>query len=170
MTALALACLAQTAAPGPEMADIFYRLDGSSLVPLERQAPSTRSNSHGFFVMNMATVSEFPGARSPVRFKSGERLDFVVRTVVPVCAVDPNTVYGLRKQDTKKKTRELPIMPGRFSPLGTSTTSTPAEGILPVESSRYGSSSLKMTTGELAPGEYAVGHPHGSAMFCFGVD
>jgi hypothetical protein len=170
MTVLAVTCVAQTAAPEPEMADIFYRLDGGSLVPLERQAPATRSNAHGFFVMNISTVSEFAGARSPVRFKSGERLDFVVRTVVPVFAVDPNTIYCLRKLDPKKKTRELAIMSGHFSPLGTSTTSTPAEGILPVEFSRYGSSSLKMTTGELTPGEYAVGHPHGPAAFCFGVD
>jgi hypothetical protein len=170
MAVLALACLAQTAALEPEMADIFYRLDGGNLVPLEREAPATRSNAHGFFVMNLTTVSEFPGAKSPVRFKSGERLDFVVRSVVPVFAVDPNTIYCLRKLDPKKKTRELPVMSGHFSPLGTSTTSTPAEGILPVEFSRYGSSSLKMTTGELAPGEYAVGHPHGQAVFCFGVD
>jgi len=170
MVILALACLAQTATPEPEMADIFYRLDRGTLVPLERQAPATRSNAHGFFVMNLTTVSEYPGAKSPVRFKSGERFDFVVRTVVPVFAVDPNTIYVLRKLDPKKKTRDVPIMTAHFSPLGTSTTTTPAEGILPVEFSRYGSSSLKMTSGELVPGEYAVGPVHGPAVFCFGVD
>jgi hypothetical protein len=167
---VALACLAQTDTPEPEMADIFYRLDQGTLVPLERQAPATRSNAHGFFVMNLTTVSEYPGAKSPVRFKSGERFYFVVRTVVPVFAVDPNTIYALRKLDARKKTRDVPIMTGHFSPLGTSTTTTPAEGILPVEFSRYGSSSLKMTSGELAPGEYAVGPLHGPAVFCFGVD
>jgi hypothetical protein len=170
MTVFALACLAQTVVPEPEMADIFYRLDQGNLIPLERQSPTTRSNAHGFLVMNMTTVSEFPGAKSPVRFKSGERLDFVVRTIVPVFAVDPNTIYCLRKLDPKKSTRELPIMSARFSPLGTSTTSTPAEGILPVEFARYGNSSLKITTGVLAPGEYSVGHVHGQAVFCFGVD
>jgi hypothetical protein len=84
-----------------------------------------------------------------LRFKSGKRLDFVVRTVVQVFAVDPNTVYRLRKPDSKKKTWELPIMSGHFSPFGTSATATPAEGILPIVFLSNGSSSLKMTTASL---------------------
>jgi hypothetical protein len=165
----AVACAAQTAAPEPEMADIFYRLDGDKLVPLERQAAEIHGGAHGFIVMSMKTASEFPGARSPVRFRSG-RLDFVVRSVIPVTAVDPNTIYCLRKLNTKKKSRELVIMSGHASPVGMSTTTTPAYGMLPVEFSRYGNSSLKMTTGDLPPGEYAVGKPYGPAVFCFGVD
>ena len=120
--------------------------------------------------MSMKTVSEFPGAKSPIRFKSGEHLDLIVRSVIPVSAFDPNTIYCLRKLNPKKKTRELVMMSGHAQPFGASATTTPAEGVLPVEISRYGSSSLKMTTGELARGEYAVGHPDGPAVFCFGVD
>ena len=163
-----LACLAQTL-PEPEMADIFYRLDGNKLVPLERQAAAIHGGAHGFIVMGMKTSSEFPGAKSPVRF-SGGHIDFVVRSVIPLTAIDPNTIYCLRKLNPKKKTRELVIMSGHASPVGASTTMTPAQGILPVEFSRYGNSSLKMTTGELAPGEYAVGKPYGPAVFCFGID
>jgi hypothetical protein len=66
--------------------------------------------------------------------------------------------------------RAVLLMSGHAQPFGGSATTTPAEGVLPVEISRYGGSSLKMTTGELAPGEYAVGHPYGPAVFCFGVD
>ncbi len=170
MVSLALACVAQLATPEPEIADIFYRLDGDKLAPLERQAAAFHSSAHGFIVMSMKTVSEFPGARSPIRFKRGEHLDLVVRSVIPVSAIDPNTVYCLRKLTSKKKTRELIMMSGHAHPFGGSATTGPAEGMLPVEISTYGSSSLKMTTGELAPGEYAVGHPYGPALFCFGVD
>ena len=170
MIALTLTCVAQTAVPEPEMADIFYRLDGDKLIPLERQAAAIHGNAHGFIVMSMKTASEFPGSKSPVRFKSGGHLDLIVRSVIPTTAVDPNTLFVLRKLNSKKKTRELVIMSGHAQPFGASTTMTPAEGVLPVEFSRYGSSSLKMTTGELAPGEYAVGHPYGPAVFCFGLD
>lgn len=167
---LALTCVAQSVLPEPEMADIFYRLDGGKLVPLERQAAAFHSNAHGFIIMSMKTVSEFPGAKSPIRFKSGEHLDLLVRSVIPVFAIDPNTTYCLQKLNPKKKTRELIMASGHAQPFGGSATSTPAEGLLPVEFSRYGSSSLKMTTAELTPGEYAVGHPSGPAVFCFGVD
>jgi hypothetical protein len=170
MMVLAVTCVAQSAIPEPEMADIFYRLDGDKLIPLERQAAAIHANAHGFIVMSMKTASEFPGARSPVRFKSGGHLDLIVRSVIPVSVIDPNTIYCLRKLNPKKKTRELIIMSGHAQPFGASTTTTPAEGVLPVEFSQYGSSSLKMTTGELPPGEYAVGHPYGPAVFCFGVD
>lgn len=156
--------------PEPDMADIFYRLDNGSLVPLERQAAAIKGGAHGFIVMSMKTASEFPGAKSPVRFNSGEKLDFIVRSVMPVSAIDPNTIFCLRKLKPKKKTRELVMMSGHASPLGASTTTTPAEGMLPVDFSKYGTSSLKMTTTGLAPGEYAAGHPYGPAVFCFGVD
>jgi hypothetical protein len=155
--------------PEPEMADIFYRLDSGKLIPLERQAAAIHGGAHGFMVMGMKVASEFPGSKSPVRFNSAH-LDLIVRSIVPVTSVDPNTIYCLRKLNSKKKSRELLFMTGHASPIGGSTTTTPLEGILPVEFSKYGNSSLKMTTGELAPGEYAVGKPYGPAVFCFGVD
>jgi hypothetical protein len=170
MLVIALTSFAQSTMPEPEMADIFYRLDVDKLIALERQAAVFQGSAHGFVVMKMKAAAEFPGAKSPVRFKGGERLDLVVRSAIPISAVDPNTIYCLRKLDPKKKTRELVMMSGHAQPFGASTTTMPAEGILPVEFSPYGKSSLKMTTGALAPGEYAVGHPYGPAVFCFGVD
>jgi hypothetical protein len=120
-------------------------------------------------VMGTKTAAEFFGARSPVRFRSG-RLGFVVRSEIPVNAIDPNAIYCLRRLNPRKKSRELLIMSGHASPVGTSTSTTPAQGMLPVEFSRCGESSLKITTGELGPGEYAVGKPYGPAVFCFGAD
>lgn len=166
---LTLACVAQSASLEPDIADIFYRLDGDRLVALERQAPTIRSGAHGLVVMSAKTVAEFPGPKSSVRFTKEPHFELVVRSIVPTSAFDPNTIYGLRRLEQKKKTRELVLMAGRVHPFGASTT-TPDSGLLPVEFSQYGSSSLKMTTGELAPGEYAVGPLDGPAVFCFGVD
>jgi hypothetical protein len=51
----------QSAIPEPAMADIFYRLDGEKLLPLERQAAAIHSGAHGFVVVTMKSASEFPG-------------------------------------------------------------------------------------------------------------
>jgi hypothetical protein len=165
-----IVCFAQTPLLEPDFADIFSRLDEGKLIPLERQTAVIHGQAHGFIAVSMKSTSELPGSKSPVRFKAGGRMEFVVRSAVSPALVDPNTVYCLRKMASKKKTRELVFMSGHVSPVGMSTNTNLAEGVLPVEFSRYGNSSLKMTVAELAPGEYAVGHVYGPAMFCFGVD
>jgi hypothetical protein len=162
--------LAQSAPVEPEFADIFYRLTDGNLVALERQAAAFKGSAHGFVVMGVKSAALLPGGKSPIRFKSGEQVDLVVRSMVSASTADPNTVYVLRKLSSKKKTRELVMTSGHFSPIGGSMTAVPAEGVLPVDFSRYGAASLKMSTGPLPPGEYAVGHPYGPAVFCFGVD
>jgi len=106
------AITAQTETPEPDVADVFYRLDAGKLVPLERQAAAYHGSSHGFVVMTMKSTAEFPGARSPVRFKSGEHIELIVRSLLSASAIDPNTLYSLRKLQSKKKTRELVMMSG----------------------------------------------------------
>ena len=154
----------------PEFSDVFFRLDAGKLIPLERQTAAIQGKASGFIVMSMKTASEFPGAKSPVRFTSGRPLEFVVRTLIASSTADPNSLFVLRKLGQKKKSRELIIMSGHASPLGASTNSPLAQGVLPVEFSKYGSSSIKMTTSTLAPGEYAVSRNYGQTVFCFGID
>jgi hypothetical protein len=162
--------LAQSAPVEPEFADIFYRLTDGNLVALERQDAAFKGSAHGFMVMSVKSVALLPGGKSPIRFKSGEPIELVVRSMASAASVDPNTLYVLRKLNSKKKTRELVTSTGHFSPIGGSVTAAPAEGVLSVDFSRYGATSLKMSTGPLLPGEYAVGHPYGPSVFCFGVD
>jgi hypothetical protein len=168
---------AQTAEPvekqsasEPDFAEVFYRLDAGKLVPLERQTAAIRGKASGFVVMSMKSVSDFPGGKSPVRFRTGELLEFVVRSPIASSAVDPNTLYCLRKLDTKKNKRELVIMAGHASPFGASTKTDLAQGVLPVEFSRYGNASIKLITEVLPPGEYALSHVYAQTVFCFGVD
>jgi hypothetical protein len=160
--------LAQSVAE-PEIADVFYRLDGEKLVQLERQGSATQTGAHGFIVMSMKSVAEFPGAKSPVRFKAGEPITFIVRSPIPIGSMDPNTIFHFRKLVEKRKTRELVTMSGNVNPFGMSVKTNGSTGLLPVEFSKYGEHSLKAVTGSLPPGEYAFSKL-GGAAFCFGVD
>jgi hypothetical protein len=165
-----VAGVAQEAATEPAFVEVFFRLDAGKLAPLERETAFIQGKASGFIVMNTKATSEFSGAKSPVRFHSDQPLDFVVRSALAPSAVDPKTLYVLRKLNSKKKSRELVIMAGKFSPLGGSTTTDRSQGALPVTFARYGASSIKMTTGPLPPGEYTVSRLYGQTAFCFGVD
>jgi hypothetical protein len=156
----------------PEFADAFYRIDtAGKLIPLERQTATIQGKASGFIVMSMKSLFEIPGGQSPVRFHTGETLDFVVRSFVVATALDPNTLYALHKLDKKKNKREMVVMTGHASPGGASMNTNPVQGVLHVEFSRYGKSSLKISAGALAPGEYALSpHAYAQTIFCFGVD
>ncbi len=62
------------------------------------------------------------------------------------------------------------FMAGHFSPLGGSVKTDPLQGAMAVTFSRYGLGSLKVTTGPLPPGEYALGLIYPQGVFCFGID
>ena len=165
-----LALRAQQPVTEPEFSDVFVSLDAGKLIPLERQTAVMHAGGGGFIVASSKAAYEFPGDKSPVRFHSGQALEFVVRTAFASSGVDPNTLYVLRKLNGKKKSRELVFMAGRFSPFGGSVKTDPSQGAVVVSFSRYGAASLKATVGALAPGEYAIGSNYPQAVFCFGVD
>lgn len=165
-----VAGVAQETLPEPEFADVFFRLDAGKLVPLERQTAAIQGKASGFIIMSTKAASEFPGAKSPVRFRSDQPLDFVVRSALAPSTVDPSTLYVLRKLNSKKKSRGLVIMAGHITPIGGSTKTDLAQGVLPVTFAHYGTASLKMTTGPLQRGEYAVSQIYAQTVFCFGVD
>ena len=170
VTLCSLTGVAQETLTEPEFADVFFRLDAGKLISLERQTATIQGKASGFIVMNMKASMEIPGTKSPVRFHSDQPLNFVVRSMLAPLAVDPSTFYFLRKLNSKKKTRELVVMVGHASPGSATMNNDPAQGALPVTFARYGASSLKITTGPLPPGEYALSGPYAQTFFCFGVD
>ena len=105
--------------------------------------------------MGMKDSSEITGGRSRVRFAAGQPIEFVVRSAFAVAGIDPNTFYALRLLHNKKDKREIIFMMGHATPIGASTSSDLASGVLPVEFSKYGKSSYKVTTPALKPGEWA---------------
>jgi len=170
ITLCSLVGVAQEIPSEPEFANVFFRLDAGKLVPLERQTATIQGKASGFIVMNMKASWELSGIKSPVRFHSDQPLDFFVRSLIPPSAVDPSTFYFLRKLNIKKKTRELIVMVGHASPGSATINNDPAQGALPVTFAQYGTSSLKITTGPLPPGEYALSGSYAQTVFCFGVD
>jgi hypothetical protein len=162
-----VACFGQSAIE-PDIADVFWRFDDGKLVPLERQATGTTHGKVGFGSMKI--TAQLPGGKSPVRFRVGELLEFIVRSPMAV-TTDPATIYSLWNLDAKKDRRELVMMTSSGSLFHATTKTGQSLGKnMTVEFSTYGEWSVKMSTKDLPPGEYAVGRLGGQAVFCFGVD
>lgn len=160
----------QKVVPEPEFNDVFVALVDGKLMPLERETATIHAGGGGFMVVGTKAAYEVPGDKSPVRFHTGQSLVFVVKTAFASTSVDPSTFYILRRLDSKKKTREVVFMTGRFSPIGGSTKTDLSNGMLPVTFTHYGASSLKLSVDQLPPGEYALSFSTGPNVFCFGVD
>jgi hypothetical protein len=159
--------IAQETPTEPDFANVFFRLDAGKLIPLERQTAFIQGKASGFIAMKMKALMVIPGTQSPVRFHSDQPINFVVRSPF---TVDPNMFYFLRKLDSKKKTRELIVLVGHASPGSATINNDRAQGALPVAFTRYGASSLEITSNPLPPGEYALNGPDAQILFCFGVD
>lgn len=155
------------AAIEPDKAETFYGIADGKLTPLEHQPVTIRSQVGGFIALKSKGTLEIQGSKSPVRFRAGQVLEFVIK---PSVGVDPMTAYHLRRLDSKKKIREVVIVSGHASPFSGSTTTNASQGVLPMESSQYGASSFKMAALNLPPGEYGIGRIGGQEAFCFGVD
>jgi hypothetical protein len=163
--------IAQKDLAEPEFDNVFFELDAGKLIPLERQTAAIQGKASGFIVMSSKAASEFPGAKSTVRFRANQPLEFIVRSPIASTTVDPSTLYVLRRLNVKKKkSRELVIMAGHATPFGASTKTDLAEGVLPITFTHYGASSLRVTTGPLPPGEYALSQAYAQTVFCFGTD
>jgi hypothetical protein len=145
----------------PEFADVFYALSDSKLVNLERQESGGRVRAG---LMSAKAGLEFAGANSPVRLQGGHPLEFVVR-LPDSSRTDPASLYHVRRLQSKKKSREVVL--GTASLFGAKAS---AGSLIPMEFSKYGEASVKLTIASLAPGEYAVGRQNGRVVFCFGVD
>jgi hypothetical protein len=158
----------QTEKPGeqlaePEFNDVFYRLDAGRLVPLERQEGVLKSTTKGFVVMSMKSEIEFQASDVP--------MEFVVRFPLSLAKQDPTTMYHLRKLTTQKGGREAVLRSGHASPVGASMNKASPDGSLPLEFKRCGTSSYRLITPPLAPGEYALAYAlSGHTAFYFGLD
>lgn len=152
----------------PEFADVFMRLgDGGKLIPLERQ--SSVAVVHGVIGIKFSAL--IPDSKSPVRVHSGQPIQFVVRGSALTAYMDPGQVYGMRRLTSKKDHREFLTYAAGYGGLMGAKAKDMAH--LPMEFARYGADSIKVTSGQLPPGEYGIGRIGilgAQAVFCFGVD
>jgi hypothetical protein len=166
---IAATCLvAKSQQPEPEFSGVFYSLDGQTLNQLEHQNAAIHGSGGGFIVAGMKANYELDGAKSPVRYKSGESLTFVVKTPLAT-SIDPSTIFILRKLESKKKTREIVFMKGHITPFGGGMKTNMTEGQLPLKFSAY-ADGVKITVDNPQPGEYAFSLYGAPNFYCFGVD
>lgn len=142
----------------PDMVGVFYRLSAGTLVPLERQS-TTKLRRKGMFTVTV--LADLPGAKSPVRFRAGERIEFVVR--IGALLSDPGSTLLLQPLKSTKKSREYVKVVADIGGMKDFET-------VPVEFNRYGETSLKITPHPLQPGEYGLAMSTSQAVYCFGVD
>ena len=109
----------------------------------------------------------FKGPTSPVRFKAGQDIQFVVRMNAP--GIDPESLVNLDVLKVSKDHREVVI--AKAGSMGMNSKSTSGESQRPLNFSKYGEQSLKLSPAEpLGPGEYVITTKLGQSAFLFGID
>jgi hypothetical protein len=150
----------------PEYLGNFFLLDSSTgnLIPLERQTPATTAKGTGYAGEEVSI--EFKEEKSPVRFKEGQELQFVV--LVSSQQTDPQTLqfFSLASKNGKRR-----LVTAKRNFMGTKGKSVMGEKAVPFNATKYGTSSFKITAAQkLSPGEYVLGAPGTHDGFCFGID
>ncbi len=159
----------------PEFLGTFFFLDSTTgkLTPLERQTPVQNAKVKAMGLGGAKMSMMIGGDRSPVRFKEGQPLDFVVLTSSQ--QIDPQSIAHLFFLETTQYQRRLEVAQfGLFSGGGASSQTS----AIPFDASKYGLSSFKITPIEsLFPGEYILTGAMSTSLagpstdgFCFGID
>jgi hypothetical protein len=152
----------------PEYIGVVFSLDPSgALSPLERQPLNVKMKVKAMGYGGGEKSIVFNGSASPVRFKAGQDIRFVVRLDFP--GIDPEGLIKLDALKVSKDQREIVIV--KVGPMGTSSKSTNGESMVPLNAIKYGEQSFEFSpAGPLAPGEYAIGTKGGQDGFLFGID
>ncbi|MCI0746300.1 MAG: hypothetical protein L0Y58_12925 [Verrucomicrobia subdivision 3 bacterium] len=142
----------------PELLGVVYYLHSGKgqLVPLERQAARQSTAGGGFFFGQYKRRIKVDGAKSPVRFLQGQKLEFVV-------SGGELQLYPL---ESKKDRREVVVSKATVYFVTSRSRSALAEKMLDVK--RYGANVKVSPSEPLTPGEY--GFYISGEVFCFAVD
>jgi hypothetical protein len=153
----------------PEYLGIFFLLDPNTgnLIPLERKPAEAKVKVKAMGFGGGETSIEFKGEKSPVRFKEGQKLEFVV--LASSQQIDPQTIIQFFSLESKKGKRRL-IM-AKASSMGMSGKSVTSERAVAFNVAKYGTSSFKVAPAQNLPaGEYTLSGPGTNDGFCFGID
>jgi hypothetical protein len=169
----------------PEYTHVIFYLDPAGvLIPLERQKTSLEVKTKFGGLGGMQTQMSYKGSRSPVRFRAGQAIQFVVRVPPPVA-----TLPGMEPppQDDPVKLNVLKVSKDQrlnvSAKLGGGALMTGVGSLKTVETlrtlkfSKYGEQSTQVSPAEpLEPGEYVMTTALGGMMgmgngdFLFGID
>jgi uncharacterized protein YcfJ len=133
---------------------LFFQNEFGALQSLEQNRGIPRKRISG---NSQQTYWEMPGARSPVRLKSGQKMLFVIRLEN---GIDPTT-FSLFPLETKYDSRRT----------GSDPRNKTAPMTLQFSVSKISESTYSLTPSQdLAAGEYAFSPKNSDDAYCFGVD
>lgn len=131
----------------PDLIGAVYLQDQSgALLSLEQNRANEQKRRRG---NAEETYWEMAGASSQVRFKSGQKMTFVVRLAN---GIDPKSfkLYPLETRNENRRTGALPLF------FNVTKVGESSYGLTPVQ--------------DLAPGEYAFSPKGSDEAYCFGID
>ncbi len=152
----------------PEYVGVFMwrNPQNGQLVSLERQTSRGRVQNKALGYAGSVAISEIDGEASPNRFKTGQKLDFVVRVASRLN--DPLDSFGLYKVEPRNGKRQLAIQKAGFINSKKDTSATAA---VPFNAAKYGEYSFTLSpAAPLLAGEYILGVKGSPSAFCFGID
>ena len=158
----------------PDFIGVFFRLNPTNgdLIYLERQNTQRRtSTADAFITVDTKTMMQIDGEKSPVRFKRGDQLDFIVK--LNSQQDDPQSQIEFVLFESVKGKRQWVLEKGSSSTLSAfgSANDISRKKMVSYNFAKYGESSFKVSPiNQLSRGEYLLGLNGVSASFCFGID
>jgi hypothetical protein len=158
----------EPAIPVPQYDEVFYRYDRAAgkLLELERRTASLFLKPKAMGLGGYQGVLYLKGARSPVRFREGDPLEFVI--ALPQRA-EPHPVqfFAMRQADDRRE-----VIPSTPSKLAAGASKDAVDlGTVQYEIRKYGESGWLITPSTpLPPGEYTLSLPTGNLGYAFAVD
>ena len=153
----------------PEYIGVFAFLDPgtSNLQDLERQTPEAKVKVKAFGYGGAESSMQIKGDRSPIRFKTNQKLEFIVRTASQ--QIDPMSLIQLFSFTPNKGMRRL--MMAKVGSIGMSSKAVTNQSAISFNVAKYGDSSFKVVPANtLSPGEYCLSTSTSTDAFCFGID
>ena len=170
--AIALPSIVRAAISGPEYIGVWQavNLATGTMRELERQTPRMRLRSKGLggmFLGKAEGFGEVSGAASPVRFRSTDRIGFIMR--VASQREDPHNVIQFMHVLPNKGTRRMGH--SEYHALGSGYKEDPDTGAVAYNVKKHGSDFFLITpSGTLAAGEYVLSFNAVADGFFFGID
>jgi hypothetical protein len=153
----------------PEYIDNFAgrAAKAGAYAPLERATAVQQTRVRAFGFGGAESHYSFAGESSPVRFKSGQPVEFVVR--VAAQDQDPQTFVQFYSLKAGNGERILPMVNvGAFAIRSGDTSHAQA---VVFDAAKYGTNFFKIAPSQpLSPGEYSLSTAGTNNSFLFGVD
>jgi hypothetical protein len=164
-------CAQDAPVPVPKYDGVFYRYDRTSgaLVDLEHQQAAAASKPKALGLSGYKVFFYLRGGRSPVRFKTGDPIEFVVS--LPL-RTDPQTIQFVVLRPGKDRRELVESESNRPSPLGVGQSHNVLDrSEVPFEIKQFSESSYRLIPFKPLPaGEYCFSFSTNNVAYAFGVD